>query len=103
MGGTISTANSWPMAYALYGSGRALHNALDHHCGDERVRPLWLALRLDVATAQHIPELTRLPMQIGEYLTQFLRFGRHLSRQRHAERGGPLLQHLDERRPLFRR
>src|SRR5262245_55618897 len=56
--------------YALRGSGRTLHNALDHHggdarehglglrgpqYGDDRVRPL--RLRLRVATAEHIPEL----------------------------------------------
>src|SRR6478752_3636252 len=66
--------------------------------------PCWrLLLRLGVATAEDIPELPRLLMQIGEHLTQFLRFGRHLWRQRHAERRGSLLQHLHERRPVFRR
>src|SRR5262245_3477391 len=42
-------------------------------------------------------------MQIGEYLAQFLRFGRHLSRQRYATCRGSVLQHLHERRSLFRR
>ena len=58
---------------------------------DDRVRPLRLFLRLSIATAEDIPELTGLPMQIGEHLAQFLRFGRHLSRQRHAARRGSLL------------
>jgi hypothetical protein len=61
-----------------------------------------LLLRLGVATAEDIPELTRLPMQIGEHLPEVLWFGLYL-RQRHAARLGSLLQHLHERRPLFRR
>src|SRR5262245_50705678 len=97
----------------LRGSGRTLHHALDHHGRDarehglglwgsqnvdDRVRSLWLLPRLGAATAEEIPELTGLAMQIGEYLAQFLRFGRHLSRERYAARRGSLLQHLHERR-----
>src|SRR5262245_37765529 len=116
---------TWPVTafircgpLVLHGSGRTLHDALDHHGGDarehglglrgpqhvdDRIRPLRLLRRLGVATAEHIPELTGLPMQIGEHLAQFLRFGRHLSRQRYAARRGSLLQHLHERLPFFRR
>ena len=104
--------------HALRGSGRTLHDALDnlgrdareHGLGlrggqyvDDRARPLRLLLRLGVATAEDISELTGLLMQIGEHLAQFLRFGRQLSRQRYATRRGSLLQHLHERRPVFRR
>jgi hypothetical protein len=53
-----------------------------------------LLLRLRVATAEDNPELAGLAMQIGEHLAQFLRFGRHLSRQCHAPRRGSLLQHF---------
>ena len=70
---------------------------------DDRVRRLRLLLSLGVATAEDIPELTRLPMQIGEHLPQFLWFGLYLSRQYDAARLGSLLQHLQECRPLFRR
>jgi hypothetical protein len=41
-------------------------------------------------------------MQTGEHLAQVLRFGRHLSRQRHAARRSSVLKHLHERRSLFR-
>src|SRR5262245_17180941 len=77
-------------------------------CGDPNMSMigfdrLRLLLRLGVATDEDIPKLTGLAMQIGEHLAQLLRFGSHLSRQRHAPRRGSLLQHLHERRPLFRR
>jgi hypothetical protein len=67
----------------LRGSGRTLHDALDHHGGyarehglglrgpqhvDDRVRPLRLLPRLSVATAEHVPELTGLSMEVGEHL-----------------------------------
>src|SRR3974390_15742 len=42
-------------------------------------------------------------MQIGKHLAQVLRFGRHLSWQRYAARRGSVLEHLYERRSLFRR
>jgi hypothetical protein len=60
-------------------------------------------LRLGGVTAEHIPELPRLFMQVGEHLAQFLRFGRHLSRQRYAMRRGSVLQHLHEQRSFLRR
>src|SRR6478672_2844747 len=70
---------------------------------DDRVRPLRLLLRPGVATAEDTPELTGLLMQIGEHLAQIFRVGRELSRQRHPARRGSLLQHLNERRPVFGR
>src|SRR5262245_48644005 len=42
-------------------------------------------------------------MQIGEHLAQVLWFRRHPSRQRYATRRRSVLQHLHERRSLFRR
>ena len=47
-----------------------------------------MLLRLHGAAAEHIAELSRLLMQIGEHLAQLLRFRRHLSRQRYAARRG---------------
>src|SRR6476646_2890067 len=104
--------------HALRRSGRTLHDALDHHGRDagqhglglrgrqhvdDRVRRWRLLLRLGVATAEDVPELTGLLMQIGEHLAQVLRIGCYLSRQLHATRRGSLLQHLQELRSLFRR
>ena len=42
-------------------------------------------------------------MQIGKHLAQFLRFGRHISRQLYATRRRSVLQHFHELRSLFRR
>src|SRR5262245_25904445 len=71
---------TWPVTafircgpLVLHGSGRTLHDALDHHGGDarehglglrgpqhvdDRIRPLRLLRRLGVARAWPIPELT---------------------------------------------
>ena len=102
-----SRRSCWQLTYARRGSGRTLHDALYHHSRDaredglglwgrqhvdDRVRPLRLLLRLGVATAEDIPELTWLLMQIGEHLAQILRVGRHLSRELYAARRGSLLQ-----------
>ena len=78
-------------------------------CGDASMsmmgfRRLRLLVRLGgVAADEDISELTGLPMQIGEHLAQFLRFGRYLRRYRHAARRSSLLQYFHKRRPLFRR
>ena len=66
-------------------------------CGDDSMSVIGFdpcaCLRLGVATAEDIPELTGLLMQIGEHLAQIFRVGRQLSRQLHAARRGSLLQH----------
>ena len=51
---------------------------------------------LSSATAENIPELPWLHMQISEHLGKFFRLGRHLLWERQAARRGSVLQYLHD-------